>query len=775
MAYRNFNSKPAINTINLAGLAISLALVIMLSFYAYSEFTTDYHHKNAEQIFLYPRTDEHIHTSVLMKEQIELSVPSVDLITRVGDNWDTSTFQVEGNEPIDLELFFGDNEFFSLFNYQPLVGNLGDALKTPLTLVVTRTFAEQLFGSIDVVGKTVKFNNDQLFTIEAVIEPPLENSIFSFEAITSMATKQVITPNSEEFTDWGWTSILTFVRIKDGVKPESAHSSIAAALPENAKNLGYNSTQLIPLKGLYFSNYNHSFLHFGDKKKVITLALAGILLLVIALVNYVNISTSNWEDRIRHVGIKKVIGAKRASIFLSLLTESILFFISALLIAFSLAYILSKPLTTHTGIQFSHDLLLNGDLLTVLAGSTLLLSILFSLFSALRISSSNAIDNLKKIVNTRQTKSYLRSFMVIGQFIIAIVLVAFTLLVKKQIDFGSSDLGINQENIVGVKLTHQLQEKREVLRNKIQENPFVESVSFTQYYPNNSIESWNMEGEFYGETKHFTFDIFNADSTFFNLLEIQPVLGRLFSDKLATDHNKIVVNEVFVREHKIENPIGERIPLMAGECEIIGVVKDFHYKSVNEPIAPLIIRNQPDASFCLINLSSSGFNDLHQNIESLKNEINGLSPSFPIEISFLSQAIENMYQSELQFRKTFTLFAGIAMIICCMGIFAMSLFASQKRTKEIGIRKVNGARISEVLVMLNRDFIKWVAIAFVIATPIAYYAMNKWLQNFAYKTNLSWWIFALAGFLALGIALLTVSWQSWRAARRNPVEALRYE
>jgi putative ABC transport system permease protein len=258
-------------------------------------------------------------------------------------------------------------------------------------------------------------------------------------------------------------------------------------------------------------------------------------------------------------------------------------------------------------------------------------------------------------------------------------------------------------------------------------------------------------------------------------LEIQPVLGRIFSDKLATDKNKIVVNEVFVREHKMENPIGEIIPLITGECEIIGVVKDFHYKSVNEPIAPLIIRNQTDATFCLVNISSSGFNDLHHNIQSFKNETNGLSPSFPVEISFLSQAIENMYQSELQFRKTFTLFAGIAIIICCMGIFAMSLSTTQKRSKEIGIRKVNGARISEVLVMLNKDFVKWVAIAFVIATPIAWYAMNQWLQNFAYKTELSWWIFALAGLLALGIALLTISWQSWRAARRNPVEALRYE
>jgi putative ABC transport system permease protein len=209
--------------------------------------------------------------------------------------------------------------------------------------------------------------------------------------------------------------------------------------------------------------------------------------------------------------------------------------------------------------------------------------------------------------------------------------------------------------------------------------------------------------------------------------------------------------------------------------EIVGVVKDFHYKSVNEPISPLIIKNDPTASCCLVRFQTSDFKSLHQTIQEIKTAAAELSPSFPVEISFLDQAIENLYQSELQFRRTFSLFAGCAIVICCLGILAMSLITCQRRIKEIGIRKVNGARVSEVMTMLNRDFVKWVAIAFIIATPIAYYAMQKWLENFAYKTELSWWIFALAGLLALGIALLTVSWQSWKAATRNPVEALRYE
>jgi putative ABC transport system permease protein len=211
------------------------------------------------------------------------------------------------------------------------------------------------------------------------------------------------------------------------------------------------------------------------------------------------------------------------------------------------------------------------------------------------------------------------------------------------------------------------------------------------------------------------------------------------------------------------------------DFEIVGVVKDFHFKPVNQQIVPLVVRNDSKASYCLAKIQSVSFKSLINAIQTIKATASELSPSFPVEVTFFDQAIENMYRSELQFRRTFSLFAICAIVICCLGILAMSLSACQRRIKEIGIRKVNGAKISEILAMLNKDFVKWVAIAFVIACPIAWYAMDKWLDNFAYRTELSWWIFTLAGFIALGIALLTVSWQSWRTATTNPVEALRYE
>jgi len=257
---------------------------------------------------------------------------------------------------------------------------------------------------------------------------------------------------------------------------------------------------------------------------------------------------------------------------------------------------------------------------------------------------------------------------------------------------------------------------------------------------------------------------------------LKLIAGRFYSGDLQSDKGSIVVNETFLLKNKITNPIGTKLfKDRFGDNEIVGVIKDFHYKSFNQPIGSLVIRNVPYASYCLVGLQTSDYNSLHKTIQEIKRMTSNLSPSFPVEISFLDQAVEKMYQSELQFRRTFSLFSGCAIVISCLGILAMSLFACQRRIKEIGIRKVNGAEISEILLMLNKDFVRWVIVAFIVATPIAYYVMYKWLQNFVYKTELSWWIFASAGALVFIIALLTVSWQSWKAAARNPVEALRYE
>ena len=782
--YRNFVRKPATNLINLVGLSVSLALVIILSVYSYSELTTDNFHKNGNRVYSFSDlTEGSMNIPGILKDQIDLNIPEVESTVRIAGAWEAPVFQVENHDPVTSDIITSDQDFFKLFTYEAVEGNLGTALKEPMTIVLTEPLAKKLFGAGPVLGKNLKINNQYTLTVSAVIKVPKANTSLSFSSITSNDTRKIVFPNGDEFVNWNWWNFNLFVLLKEGANPNETAQKFVALFPKDDQgNRNYLKYKLNHFREIYFSDFSHNgnnYIYHGDRKKIMILLMVAALVLIIALVNFVNISSSQWLEKIKQTGVLKVIGADKTSILRSVLTEAFILFLMSLFLAILIVQLSYPFVSGYTGIHFNPFFLYNQSFLFVSIVAVFLLSLTFSIIPAMRISSSKAVDNLKKMVNPGAGNSVFRGILVSTQFVIAIVLIAFTMLVQKQVNFGSSELGFNEENIIGIKLTPQLSVKKEVLKKLFQDNPTVEKVSFTQYFPGKITEHWTSNQDLNGVTKQLSFDTFNADANLYSMIGLQLIQGRFPTEDMATDQHKMVVNETFLRENKMDNPIGAKFMMgfgpNAGLSEIIGVVKDFYYKPVTEPIGSLVIKNEAFTSYCLVSLNTKDFGSLNSTIQKIKAETNDLSPSFPVEISFLDQAIETLYQSELQFRRTFSLFAGCAIVICSLGILAMSLLACQRRIKEIGIRKVNGARISEVMTMLNRDFVKWVAIAFVIATPVSYYAMSKWLESYAYKTELSWWIFALAGLLAWGIALFTVSWQSWRAATRNPVEALRYE
>lgn len=774
---RNFIHRPATNLINLLGLSISFTLVIILSVYCYSELTTDKFHTNGKRVYLYSRSDDKIYSPGILKETIDKSVPGIESTIRITGTWEAPVFQVENGEPITSDLLFADEDFFKLFTYNSARGDAESALKEPFTIVITENLAEILFGSDNAIGKTIKLNNKWDLTVRAIIQEPTANSCISFSAVTSMSTQRIVQGQDGEYTEWGWMDFQTFLLLNKETDPVEAAKTILNIVPQDQKE-NFNDAKLVPLTDIYFSAfqlYGSDYLVFGDKSKVLLLVMTALLVLMIALVNFINITSSQRFERIKQTGIMKIMGAHRSTIIMNVFAESFLFFLAALFISINLVNTLLPVIMEYTGIQFSQGLTYSPMFLLISFAGITILSMIFSVIPALRISSSEAIDNLKNSVRSGKTNFSFNTFLVTVQFIIAIILIAFTTLVQKQVRFGSTNLGFNQENIIGIKITPQLNEKKEVLRKMLRDKASITEITMTQYYPGKDISEWGVEMDFKGEKKQLNFNTFCADAPFFKLMGLELVSGRFYSDDLSTDKDKVVVNETFVREHNLTEPLESRFSMGKRTFEIIGIVKDFHFKPVNQPITPLAIRNESSASQCLVNHHSDNFQSLNDVVDFIRATTSELSPSFPVEVSFLDQAVENMYQSELRFRRTFSLFAGCAILISCLGILAISLSTCQRRIKEIGIRKINGAKVVDVMVLLNREFIKLVIIAFVIATPIAWYAMNKWLLNFAYRTDLSWWIFALAGTLTLGIALLTVSWQSWRAATRNPVEALRYE
>jgi|WetSurMetagenome_2_1015567.scaffolds.fasta_scaffold00862_9 putative ABC transport system permease protein len=777
---RNFRRKPVTNLINLFGLAISFTAVIILSVYCYSELTTDNFQKNGERVYLFLTAKDGLYTPAILKDNIDQKVAEVESTVRIGGTWEAPVFQIENSDPIVSDLIFADVNFFNLFTYNFIEGSESTALLSPLSIVITESLSENLFGTAKALGKQIKVNNDKILTVSGVIEVPKHNSCLSFSAVSSMDTRKIVMENGGEFTEWGYWDFQTFVLLRNKVDPQQTQKAISSLFPESAH---INDAQLLPMKKIYFSKLallGDNFLRTGDRKRIIILVLVASLVLAVALINFILISTAQWQERIKQTGVLKVIGAKQFSIFSNILAESFIFFFAAMLIAIDIVNIINPFILNYTGINYNARLTLTPGFLAISIGFIIIFSVGFSGLPALRIATTRAVDDLKNLMNNNRTKFSFRGLLVTIQFFIAIALIAFTVLVQKQVRFGCTSLGFNKENIIGIKLTEQLGQKKDVLKKALSDMPMVSKISFSQYFPGKVFSEWTSWVNSKGERKEISFNTFSADSRFFDMLNLQLVKGRLYDENLSSDKKKIVVNEAFLQKIKMENPLDATIDEgMIGEkvfqAEIVGVIKDFHLKSIDQPITPLVIRNEPAASYCLLTSRAGDFKSLNDLLNKIKTTASELSPSFPVEISFLDLAIENMYKSELRFRHTFSLLAACAIVLCCLGILAMSLFGCQRRIKEIGIRKVNGARISQILFLLNRDFVKWVGIAFLMACPVAWYASDRWLQSFAYKTTISWWVFAFAGLIALGIALLTVSWQSWRAATRNPVEALRYE
>ena len=781
---RNYKRKPVTSFINIIGLSLSLSLVIILSSYCYSELTTDSKQKKAKQIYLICNQKEITTygsiTPGILKREIDNQVPAIISSVRITHTWNTPVFKVENKEPVNSELVFADSTFFVFFTYLPVSGNLKDALKEPMSLVLTRTEAKKLFGVEHVVGKTVLLNNTHLLTVTAVIDEPEGNSCLSIKAIVPLSSVIAIQKNEDAFTNWWKRNYLTFVQIENRNKVEETENLINLVFPHDMR-MNWK-TKLIPLRKIYFSNNGiTSFIYYikvGDKTRVMILLLVAIQILIIALINYIIISSAELLENQKQKGIQKVFGANRFNIFTDIIIESSLTFLISIFLAILFVGMVSHFIKNSTGIGFPSGLLFTPIVIILSLLSAIILGGFSSFFLALRVSSTSPVNNLKNAVSFESKKLPARAIPVVFQFTTAICLIAFTILVQKQIKFASDEIGFDKENIVAIKITDQLESKKEVLKKFLLEQPAVTKVSYSQFYPVNfGPNIWSVF-KYNGEEKRMSFGSFFADADFIEILGIKLINGRFFSNDLVTDNGKVLVNETFIKQSGISDPLGASF---GNQYEIIGVIEDFHYKPVNESIAPLaIICGESNSSrffkaYFLIKLRSDNSDMLQNFMETTKNMCLSLAPDYPVEISFMDKAIKETYQREIQFHRIFLLFSGSAIFICCLGILALSLFACQRRTKEIGIRKVHGAKVSDILPLLNLDFLKLIAIAFIIACPMAWYAMYRWLEIFAYRTTLSWWIFVLSGIVAVSIAFMTVLWHTLKVASKNPIEALRYE
>jgi len=577
---------------------------------------------------------------------------------------------------------------------------------------------------------------------------------------------------------WGNYSVTTYIRTQDNISRPQLEEKILACKEGHfpQENLSYS---VLPITKIHLNTSDVGFFTTtGDIKYVYIFSAIAVIILLIACMNYMNLSNALSLKRSKEIGIKKTMGSSRGQVIQQYFGETFILVFIALFFSVFLVQI-CLPVLNYLSAKSLIVPYTNPQFILTLLGIVLSTSLISGIYPALFVSGFQPIKVLKgKFVSSPQSTN-IRKGLVVFQFVLSILIVIVTITVFNQLRFIQSiNLGYDKEHVVCATIKEDISNKYEAFKNEMLQSGNVLNVSRSENMQATGMSS-TQGVDWPGKQQKFNTWVLDVDDEFAETYGIKMNEGRFYSRDFATDlTNGFVINQTAANEMGFENPIGQELTMWGRKGTIIGVTNDFHFSSLHNKIEPLIFHipepENVNRSYRVISMRIKP-NSMPQSLDYIKKTWKTYFPNENIEYYFMDDKLKANYVSEARMGTLFKYFSFLVIFIACLGLYGLTAFTIEQKNKEIGIRKVNGAKVSEILTMLNKDFIKWVAIAFVIAAPIAYYAMNKWLENFAYKTTLSWWIFALAGVITLGIALLTVSWQSWRAASKNPIEALRYE
>jgi putative ABC transport system permease protein len=766
ITFRSYKKNITPTLIKITGLAVSITAVIIIWAYVVNENKYDKGIPGSDMV--YRLETNWASMPPFLGHALNLESTNQIISTRL-NFWNDIGVQVE-NTPYNLkDLTFADSTFFKVFPLRIISGDAEKALIQPFSIVLSETIAKRLFGSIDAVGKTVRFENQYDLTVTAIIrdQPYLH---FKAEAIASMVSLEQIRYKGvlKEYDGWSYPTFLLF---PDGISKEESEKTVMELL----KKIGYKETfTLRAFKDIYYSHEveNESNTKHGNLLYNKILIAVSVFILLLAAINFINLTIANALSRSKEVSLKKLQGASRFHLIIQFLFETILYILISVLLAFIFLWFINPLLHSLTGFSvIGADFYTDGNLMILFSGLALFI-LISGLYPSIYISSYN-INTNKIIVTGHSNHLWIRNGLIVFQNFISITLICCTLIANQQFRYMSKkDLGFEKNNIVNLKINSQLTGHLGLFKEKLLDYPEITSLSFSNRLPGNYWGSWccvEIEGN---QNKYFNNYV---DADYLKTMGISLKEGRNFSSSNASDLNaSYLINERAIQQYGLKNPIGQFITPGNGiKGEIIGIFKDFHYRGLNYEQTPVILFYNPER-VNYVNIKINGKN-VGGALEKIKVTWDEMCPAFAFEYSFLDETYDLQYKSERRFENLLFAFALMAVFIAGIGLFGLSIYSTERKTKEIGLRKVNGARTNEIILMLNRDFIKWVAVAYLLACPVSWYAMNKWLRDFAFKTELSWWIFAIAGLIALGITFLAVSWQSWRAATRNPVEALRYE
>jgi ABC-type antimicrobial peptide transport system permease subunit len=709
-------------------------------------------------------------TSGLLSESLRNEIPAIQYAVTTYESSEKNILSVE-NKSVRASSLYATEDFFNIFSYPLIEGTVTNVLSVENSIAISEGVAQKLFNTTNnIPGRVITLDNKKQVSVTAVFKNVPVNSSVSFDFV--LPYKMIVSENPG-IHNWGQNYFNTYLLLSKGTDIKDFDSMISKLIQK--KTGTQSSLFLRPYSHRYLYNKYENGIQAGGRITYVRLfSIIAILILAIACINFINLSTARASKRIKEVGLKKVLGARQRNLIFDFIAEAVIisFFsllVSLLIVKISLPYFNSFA-GKHIILNFHPEMIL--FIIIIL----LVTSLTSGVYPALFLSGFNPRNFFLTKSNPHLLKTGIRRGLVIFQYFISIFLIISVVTIYRQMKFISSqNLGYKKDNVIYFEDEGKMIQNQKSFLSEVKKIPGVINASSTAWNFVSSRASTgggvNWEGR--NPKDIVSFEVQKVNYGLFETLGIGVKDGRTFSEEFPTDNSAIIFNETAIKTMGLKDPVGKTVNVWGQNRQIIGVVNDFHFESLHSKINPLFfILNPSNCKIFMISLKGGMEKKVIDDINKLYHDF---YPTLPFDYKFLDQDFQEQYVAEKRVATLSQLFAIIAIIISSLGLLGLAAFSAERRVKEIGIRKVNGAKISEVMVMLNRDYVKWVAIAFLIAMPIAYYAMNKWLENFAYKTTLSWWIFALAGLLALGIALLTVSWQSWKAATRNPVEALRYE
>lgn len=804
ISWRNLVKKKAFTFLNILGLAAGLACFILISLYVIDELSYDSHHEHAARIY---RINSDIRlggvdlklatASDPMGQLLQDDYPQVESFVRF-HQYGRPLMIKQGNEMIhEHRVTYVDSTLFDVFSMQLLFGNARHALSKPNTVVITESAAQRHFGAADAVGKTLLINADSLtlFEVTAVIADIPGNSHFNFDFFLPM-----------DNLEYPWGSFLshnfqTYILLKPEVDylvfeknftqfidkyilPQIQQVMDISTMEDIVRSGNRFEYSLIPLRDIHLHSDRFPELGInGSMQYVYIFSSIGLFVLLLACINFTNLSTAQSSSRAKEVGIRKILGSEKKPLVVQFLTESVLMVFLSLIFALVLAGIFMEAFNDISGKSLQIAELFKPKYIAFLLVITLVVGILAGFYPALFLSSFQPLNSLKSKIDGGFKKSKFRSAMVVFQFLTSILLVTGTIIVYQQLNYiRDKKVGFDKDQVLIVNHTRQLDGQAETFRQQVDQLSGVQNTSFASFLPvSNSSRTDNTFSTEAVMTENNTFSsqIWNVDYDYLSTLDMKLRTGRNFSRDFGSDSSAIIINESAARILGMDNPLGKQLymphfenPLNSSTFTIIGVVEDFHFESLRQQIGPLMMRLGNNKSAVAIKISSGNVENVLQQVE---QKWAGLAPMIPFNYHFLDESFDAMYKTEQQVGKVALVFSLLAIIIACLGLFGLTTYMVEQRTKEIGIRKVLGATVPGIIAMISKDFIKLVCLAIVIASPLAWWAMNNWLEDFAYRMEIQWWVFVVAGIIALGIALLTVSWQAIKAAIANPVDSLRDE